>query len=101
MMHDTRQMQQLWIRVILQAVRDALGSGPIKDADGQLLRHRAREWLEGGTRDFHEVCDLAGFSGDVVSQWWLSIKDSPEAFNSAARFLREASTGRKDRGEQF
>jgi hypothetical protein len=48
----------LWLKVVAQALRDAL-SGAV-DANAARARRRAHEWLVSGGNDFREVCDLAG-----------------------------------------
>lgn len=84
-------LRHMWQRVILQALRDALGSSKVKDANAKVVKSDARAWLEGRSADFEHVCTLAGFDADVVRDWWREIKDDPAKIEAAGRFLREAA----------
>ncbi|MEY4863780.1 MAG: hypothetical protein RLZ51_1875 [Pseudomonadota bacterium] len=97
---DLQGAQQLWRRVVLQAVRDALVlTLPAKDPAVKRDRREARAWIERGGKDFQEVCTLAGFEPDVVRDWWLSIRDTPQKIEAAARRMRDANYGPSAFGE--
>lgn len=52
--HEAEACRQLWVSVLLLAMRELFGSDP-----NGLAAQQARNWI--GTRDFREVCALAGF----------------------------------------
>jgi hypothetical protein len=57
--------QQLWCAVIAQAVMDA--TNPLSSTIGRRMDQvRARHWLTKPSRDFDEVCALAGKEPDRV-----------------------------------
>jgi len=60
--HEAEACRQLWVSVLLIAVRDLVGSDP-----NGLVSKQARSWI--GTRDFREVCGLAGFD-------WRTVRDT-------------------------
>lgn len=91
---NPQALRQMWQRVILQAVRDALSVGGVKSGQVRLQRREARDWMDGGTKDFDHVCTLAGFSPDAVREWWASIKSNPMKFAEAGRLLRDAAARR-------
>lgn len=91
---NPQALRQMWQRVILQAVRDALSVGEIKSGQVRLQRREARDWMEGRTKDFDHVCTLAGFSPDAVREWWAAIKSNPMKFAEAGRLLRDAGARR-------
>lgn len=91
---DLQGAQQLWRRVILQAVRDALVLKlPPKDPSVKAARREARAWIERGGKDFQEVCTLAGYNPDRVRDWWLSIRDCPEKLAAAVARMRDVNGG--------
>jgi hypothetical protein len=53
-----RGEQALWRAVILQMLEDATNNS--KKPQDKFDRDQARNWLEGKSRDFAMVCDLAG-----------------------------------------
>lgn len=96
---NPQSLRHMWQRVIVQALRDALATGEIKDGQMRLARREARTWMEGTTKDFDHVCTLAGFDPDVVREWWASIKGRPEGFDEAALFMRDAAARKEGKGE--
>ncbi|AQS46542.1 hypothetical protein BMG03_01045 [Thioclava nitratireducens] len=52
--HEAEACRRIFVSVLLLAIRDMFGRNP--DA---LLTKQARSWI--GTRDFCEVCTLAGY----------------------------------------
>lgn len=59
MQHEAKACRQLWMMVLLTAVRDLVNGAP----EG-LAAHQVRSWI--GTSDFAIVCSLAGFNPDLV-----------------------------------
>lgn len=58
-------LRRLWRAVLVQALREARGhiintGGALTVTGHHAERRRAREWI--GSRDFREVCELAGVS---------------------------------------
>lgn len=92
-------LRHMWQRVVLQALRDALGGTKVRDANAEFVRREARVWLDGRSKDFDHVCTLAGFDADVVRDWWRAIRDDPTKIDAASRFLREAAA-RKEAQEE-
>ena len=88
---NPQALRHMWQRVILQALRDALGISKVKDTSVEKARREAQAWLESPSGDFGHVCTLAGFDPDVVREWWRAIKDDPSKIEAAGRFLREAA----------
>jgi hypothetical protein len=72
--HFLGREARLWRAVIFQARLDAtmnIHLGPSRQSrtlanTEALARHRARHWLTGFSRDFREVCELAGFEPELV-----------------------------------
>lgn len=58
--------QILWQAVVLKALEDALNDGLASSPDDRRARDDAQRWLEGGGRDFHRVCALAGWDSDFI-----------------------------------
>lgn len=78
---DVDAMRQLWQRVLLQAVRDALGTAKVKDGKPGAAKEAAQEWIEGGGKDFQHVCALAGVEAVIVQDWWQAVKKKREHAN--------------------
>lgn len=61
----------LWRAVVTQAVMDASWKQTGKHetvGDSVLNRDKARAWLLGNSKDFREVCFMAGFDPDAVRE---------------------------------
>ena len=54
----------MWVAVITQAMMDALSRS--KQAEARYYKQEAIHWLSDNSRDFVEVCLLAGLSPDYV-----------------------------------
>lgn len=63
--------RELWRAVIRQALSDAVSTA--QDGRADLERHEARKWLTKPSRDFDEVCELAGEEPDRVRAIAVSI----------------------------
>lgn len=63
--------RQLWCAVLMRAVMDALSPNPYSDVDRRAKRD-AISWLDGGGRDFKQVCTLAGLDPEAVHDAWKS-----------------------------
>lgn len=63
---DTTVMRQMWGEVLQRALDDAFGAvvGSTSGHTAEAERKRARDWI--GTRDFREVCELAGIEPEAV-----------------------------------
>ena len=75
--------QQLWVEVMIQALaEDRKGSTTL------LERDRITEWV--GSRDFLEVCSLAGIEapGDVAVQFRIAISDGRKAWIARDKRIR-------------
>lgn len=75
---EVAPMRMLWRAVLVQALREARGhiantGGAIPPAGRKLELRRARDWI--GSRDFREVCELAGVS--VTAEEALAAVDGP------------------------
>jgi len=60
--------QRLWQQVILNAMVEAQYEG--NNRDHLTAKWQAESWLQGTSRDFHEVCALAGWDADAVREAW-------------------------------
>jgi hypothetical protein len=96
---NPQALRHMWQRVIVQALRDALNMGEVRDGQERQARREARAWLDGNTKDFDHVCTLAGFDPAVVREWWASIKGQQTKFEEAARFMRDAAARKEGKGE--
>lgn len=79
----TRGHRQLWQSVLLQAARDILRTATSKYGCDEVDHRAALAWV--GTRDFHQVCALAGMDGSAVA-------------SRLQRMLRRVETGEFDPG---
>ena len=82
--------QHLWQRVVLQALRDAIVPRKRPDAEAQSARLSAVNWFNAAGPDFHEVCSLAGFDSDMISNWWRAARRDPEKMQAALLRFHEA-----------
>lgn len=57
-----RSCQNLWVAVLVQAMRDLFLSA---SENATLNRQRVRSWLK--SRDFHMVCALARLDGEYIA----------------------------------
>lgn len=65
----TTTEQRLWQTVLIQAINDALQDDPYSP-ENRRAKVAAIRWLDGGGRDFRDVCALAGFDHDYVWASW-------------------------------
>lgn len=91
--------RQMWRRVIMQALRDALCTAPSRDRGSRSHRAEAQAWFEGRSSDFDHVCTLAGLDADVIREWWQSVRDDQQKLDDYKRFMREAAV-RKQKQEE-
>lgn len=75
----------LWRTVITQAIADACGKHQAEDIDIQ----QARTWLQGNSRDFHEVCALALLEPDHVRR--LAAKQIEDHENPTPRPIKHSA----------
>lgn len=88
--HDLQGCQHLWLRVLTQAVRDALGTSNLShQSTDSVAQWEAQRWIETGGKDFQKVCTFAGIEPRVVRGWWMSIKNNPRAIEAAATRMRD------------
>lgn len=87
----TDDLAQIWRRVILQAIRDALLDRKHQTHQTENLLHKAEAiaWLESDGRDFHTVCQLAGVSAQALRDWWTAYRDKPDRSASVAALIRK------------
>ena len=68
----------LWCAVIMRAAADIAAPEPAKRVNGNDMNGRewrqARDWI--GSRDFREVCALAGLEPEPVEAWLRSLMAS-------------------------
>lgn len=66
---ELKKMRRLWCAVFAQAVRDM--HGKMCSALAQAEKQQAQTWLAGDSKDFYEVCDLAGINPEAFKsgQW--------------------------------
>ncbi len=82
--------ENLWQRVLLQAVEDAIHG--VRGSERTVMRARmirqARAWLTIPNRDFNEVCSLAGLDPEAVREAvtkQLATAPTPEALSAPKR----------------
>lgn len=92
-MSDIESMRHLWRRVLVQAVRDALGVRVVKDSTEEAARGQARAWLDGRSEDFNHVCTLAGYNPDMVRDWWRRLRNDDELMAQAVARIRDINGG--------
>lgn len=63
--NEARVLQHLWVSVLSQAVRDIFRTASSPDGCSEIEHRAALAWI--GSRDFHQVCALAGFDGVAVA----------------------------------
>lgn len=95
-MSDIESMRHLWRRVLVQAVRDALGTDDVKDSELRVARQKARVWLNGRSEDFSHVCTLAGYDPEMVRDWWRRMKDNDDEMAAASARIYSISTNGRD-----
>ncbi len=61
---EARQLRHLWTCVLAQALRDIFRTASSKYGCDDLEHAAVMAWI--GTRDFHQVCALAGLDGRAV-----------------------------------
>lgn len=76
---QSRRLRVVWLVAIRQALQEACGiaadsCGKTKEKQRMLLARRARVWLTGNSRDFQEVCELAGVNPDTVKHKALALE---------------------------
>ncbi len=66
--NEGHALRHIWVSVLVQAARDLLSHPPSQagvarpSGPGQLEKYKAQQWI--GSRDFREVCGLAGVDPD-------------------------------------
>jgi hypothetical protein len=85
--------RRLWQSVVLQAIRDALLTRTKLSGSEEVDKHQAANWLRGGSKDFNEVCSMAGLEPDAVSGWWRNIEKNLDNVTSIRASLTEATSG--------
>jgi hypothetical protein len=80
--HEVRATRNLWVMVVLQAIRDAHGVNTCGEAGARISLEaaQARAWV--GTSAFQMVCALAGVDPGRVRRAIFGRK--PEALNRLA-----------------
>lgn len=78
--------QEMWASVVQLAFSDATATSTSKTAPAtRLERQQARDWLVGNSRDFREVCSLAGVDPDAVREQAQKLQDLGWAVTRAMR----------------
>lgn len=99
-MSNHQGAQQLWQRVVLQALRDAIAARSLDDIRTYHARRDAVDWLDDAGPDFRTVCSLAGFDPEMVRDWWIAINKDAAAMSVAASRFHDATRlkGAEDHG---
>lgn len=91
----------LWHAVILNALRDAQGTrnnAPVVQRASRLYAAQARNWLTSNSRDFVEVCALAGLDPAYVQQQAARVlRDESISLRAAPARRSRATCARGDR----
>jgi hypothetical protein len=109
---DAAVLRQLWLSVIIQAMRDAIlrepshyrlktwrwcsiaGTSPVNIP---AMRDRARQWLLENGRDFADVCGFAGLDPDAVRAAARRMLSSEKNIRAARLILFSEPTPTKQR----
>ena len=82
-MVDAEAARRLFGAVLICGIRDALSDTPRASAhEGgwQIQRDAAVNWIVRDTKDFREVCDMAGFDPDFIRDAFMSGKITKQSF---------------------
>lgn len=71
--------RSLWLSVIRTAFADALHTTGAPNSDRMAERDRAGRWLLSDSRDFRDVCELAGLCPKQVRQRYLALRAKRDA----------------------
>jgi hypothetical protein len=82
-----RGEKAVWVAVITQAMQDALSRS--QKSEAKLHKHEAMQWLTGNSKDFIDVCLLAGLDPDYVR------RKAKKALISPTRWRAEAGTSKR------
>lgn len=85
--------RRLWQRVIVQAVRDLVGTHTMKSRDVEMAMDQARSWLTGGSEDYFTVCSLAGVDPFALRRWAEAHIANPHAQTSLSKLMKELMNG--------
>jgi hypothetical protein len=69
--------RQLWCAVLNQAISDAT-SPLVRDRREHLEQYWARAWFKNASRDFQQVCLLAGYDPDRIRKRVLSLIEAAQ-----------------------
>ena len=82
-MVDTEAARRLFGAVLICGIRDALSDTPranVYEGGWQVQRDAAVNWIVRDTKDFREVCDMAGFDPDFIRDAFMSGKITKKSF---------------------
>lgn len=79
---DFLSCRRVFQAVILQAIRDALITRTTMTGSERINKRNARQWLQGDSDDFREVCYSAGVDPNMVAQWWAKTEPTADAMTS-------------------
>lgn len=85
--------QRLWQRVIVQSVRDLVGTKTLKSRDCEMAQQQAASWLTGGSEDYYTVCGLAGIDPYALRRWAEKHLENPGAQTSVSKLMKELMNG--------
>ena len=85
--------QRLWQRVVVQAVRDLVGTKTLKSRDCEIAQQQAQSWLTSGSEDYYTVCSLAGVDPFALRRWADRHMSDPNAQTSVSKLLKELMNG--------
>ena len=82
-MVDAEAARRLFGAVLIRGIRDALSDTPrasVHEGTRLLEKDAATNWIVRNTKDFREVCDMAGFDPDFVRDAFMSGKITKHSF---------------------
>lgn len=82
--------QRLWQEVVFKTIIDAMSNQDSPCDDEWISRKQAREWMKGDTRDFFEVCTLAGIDPHFLRENFAAGKIRLEDIKTV-RMVRHAA----------
>ena len=73
--------QKMWQSVVVKAALDAT-SNPSSSSDDYIAQKNADVWLRTGSRDFKEVCSLAGLDPDFIREAYIGGRINADLLRS-------------------
>lgn len=90
---QTDDCRRLWQRVVVQAVRDIVGTKTLREREYEIAQRQALNWVRSGGDDYFTVCSLAGVDPHALRRWAERHVENPNAQTSVSKLLKELMNG--------